>query len=375
MMDHLKSFSLPSQGAIALFPTRERHHRLGTTTPTVAVPAVNLPFIAQLKRYNKERSTQRFSGETFDCGICLDTLKGVGCLQIRQCAHVFCAPCLTDYFNMCITEGTVGNVHCPDLECSAARVKAVAAAEAAEAAADENAGDEVAHHSRMNLPGDIDLEELKEIVGPDQAQRFVTLKRKQILEADPSAIACPRLPCQAPVLRNPNEAYAKLRECQECGFNFCAFCRRTYHGPTDCELRSEPNAAVVLRYLEANEVDQKMLRRQYGAAALLKMVAKHEEDEKNTAWLKENTTSCPMCKSATEKSEGCNKMVCGKVRGIAFLFRTTWRRPLSLTSSSPSATRNSVIGAALTWTMLTHTTTSTIEQALASAGSSTCRST
>lgn len=65
-----------------------------------------------------ETSTQqtRFSQTSYNCEICLTSIKGARCVPL-SCSHVFCRPCLEEFWNLCIAEGDVGRVGCPDAIC------------------------------------------------------------------------------------------------------------------------------------------------------------------------------------------------------------------------------------------------------------------
>lgn len=58
----------------------------------------------------------QFTQNSYPCSICLSSLKGSKCIQL-SCNHVFCRPCLEDFWKMCIAEGDVSRVGCPDPEC------------------------------------------------------------------------------------------------------------------------------------------------------------------------------------------------------------------------------------------------------------------
>ena len=58
----------------------------------------------------------RFSETSYSCEICLTSIKGARCLRLA-CSHVFCRSCLEDFWKLCIKEGDVGRVGCPDPEC------------------------------------------------------------------------------------------------------------------------------------------------------------------------------------------------------------------------------------------------------------------
>lgn len=282
MIDLLKHSALPSTGPLHLYPTKTSSGGAGSNSFDSS-----MPLRIQLKRFDREQSNSIFSSSTFHCSICLEGIKGRHCLRLQRCHHIFCSPCLTDYFSLCISEGLVRNVHCPDPECSTARSKASPST------------------PPQDLPGSLDATELQAIVGPDLSARYVELEQKQRLESDPSVMSCPRASCQAPVLKDPDERFAKLRECSACGFTFCAFCKRTYHGlHTPCQ----DSNSIVSGYLEADEVEQSKIEAKYGASLIQRLVKQHQEDQANEDWFGDNTTICPGCSQRIEKSEGCNKV-------------------------------------------------------------------
>lgn len=50
---------------------------------------------------------------------------------------------------------------------------------------------------------------------------------------DPTIIHCPVAACQAPVMKptdvDQESGWGRLRQCSQCFFSFCAFCRRTWY--------------------------------------------------------------------------------------------------------------------------------------------------
>ncbi|KAI6152860.1 hypothetical protein EDD17DRAFT_1634204 [Pisolithus thermaeus] len=103
--------------------------------------------------------------------------------------------------------------------------------------------------------------------------------------------------CQEPVLRaktDDESVWAGVRECHSCGYSFCSFCKRTWHGPhTPCP---EPvTSKIVLAYLATSEDGQIRLEQHYGRASLQRMERQHQENEENRKWLESSTTKCPGC--------------------------------------------------------------------------------
>lgn len=69
-----------------------------------------------LKAYDMLTKSTQFSQNVYPCAICLTSVKGSKCVQLF-CGHIFCRPCLEDFWGLCIAEGEVGRVGCPDPEC------------------------------------------------------------------------------------------------------------------------------------------------------------------------------------------------------------------------------------------------------------------
>ena len=69
-----------------------------------------------LEDYNSSAEAARFSQNSFECEVCLTTIKGARCIMLL-CLHVFCRSCLDDFWGLCIREGDVSRVGCPDPGC------------------------------------------------------------------------------------------------------------------------------------------------------------------------------------------------------------------------------------------------------------------
>jgi E3 ubiquitin-protein ligase RNF14 len=238
-----------------------------------------------------------FAQNKFDCQICLSTVRGAKCLRLN-CNHIFCRPCLTEFWSLCITEGDVDRVTCADPEC----VK-------------ENRS--------------ITEDEVLRVVTAAEAQRWKTLKRKRALERDPGLVYCPmafcQAPCPSPVEQQKMERdtsalddvtmrreYISLRTCDSCEFSFCILCKRAWHSIAPCS--SDITSLFLEQYmtLEEGDPERLALERRFGKAQLVKLVAKLQEDEENRKWLARSTTKCPNCSCFVEKSYGCSHMTCSR---------------------------------------------------------------
>ena len=76
-------------------------------------PGLLLPI---LQKFDTSTQAARFSANSFECQVCLTSIKGARCVMLT-CGHVFCRSCLEDFWKLCIKEGDVGRVGCPDPAC------------------------------------------------------------------------------------------------------------------------------------------------------------------------------------------------------------------------------------------------------------------
>lgn len=255
----------------------------------VSVPA---DLRLELLDFDQKAKRRKFESGTFDCGICLEPKKGKDCHRLMMCGHVFCVPCLQDFYNNCITEGDVDSVKCIDPGCG------------------KNTTPGEAPRKKRRRDQTLNPSELLQIpIQPDQVKRYVQLKRKKKLESDKTTIYCPRQWCQgaARSKKHPKptdllhdfssdsdpegeaqekstdpEAIAlsaRLAVCEDCDFAFCCVCKKSWHG-------------------------------EWGHCAPRRTKEMEEEEKRTMAYLKHFSTPCPTCAAPAQKSHGCNHMIC-----------------------------------------------------------------
>lgn len=131
------------------------------------------PLSTQLATFDRTSKGATFAAGTYDCSLCLSTLKGRHCTSLacgRSCT--FCTPCLRSYFTLLITEGLVRSVCCPSEECTKDRL----------AWEKQWAGKEGSAEAG-GRPGEVSEEELKGVVEDEMVERWRRLKEKQRWEA------------------------------------------------------------------------------------------------------------------------------------------------------------------------------------------------
>ncbi|MCJ1248272.1 translation termination inhibitor protein itt1 [Trapelia coarctata] len=265
--------------------------------------------------YDLKARRAKFEQETFECGVCLEPKKGAACHRLLLCSHVFCIACLQDFYNACITEGDVANVKCLALNCG-------------------KETNTVAHDAarprkrKRKVDRTLDPSELLQIpLEQETVQRYVKLKRKNLLESDRTTVYCPRQWCQGaarskkhpkpgdtkveetsdsehekdqPPAYDPNSGEDKLPPpserlaiCEDCSFAFCKVCKASWHG----------EFAVCFP------------RRQHELTA---------EEKASLEYLRKYSTACPTCDARCQKTMGCNHMICFKCNSHFCYLCSAW---------------------------------------------------
>jgi E3 ubiquitin-protein ligase RNF14 len=261
---------------------------------------------------------EKFERETFECGVCLEPKKGINCHRMLLCSHVFCVPCLQDFYNTCISEGDVDSVKCMAPECGKEQKENMAIVH----------DSPVGRMRRKKQDRTINPSELLQIpLEQEMVQRYVFLKRKKKLESDKTTVYCPRKWCQGAARSKkhpkPDDPMAdefgysddeeidtvefdpmgeeaqlppmadRVAICEDCGYAFCSVCKKGWHGEVArCSPRREAELTA--------------------------------EEKATEEYLKMYTTQCPTCKTACQKKLGCNHMICFQCRTHFCYLCSSW---------------------------------------------------
>ncbi|KKK24150.1 hypothetical protein P175DRAFT_0495157 [Aspergillus ochraceoroseus IBT 24754] len=270
-----------------------------------AIPGSEVRLPRELKiallDFNNKAEREKFEQETFECGICLEPKKGVHCHRLLLCSHVFCVPCLQDFYNTCITEGDVENVKCLAPGCGKENPPTASASGPVK---------KLRKHDRTLNPSEL----LQIPLEQETVQRYVFLKRKKKLEADKTTVYCPRQWCQGaarskkhPKPLDPmtdslessddeedSTVFDPLGDesqlppmadrvaiCEDCSYAFCCVCKKGWHGElVRCFPRREAELSA--------------------------------EEKATEEYLRLYTSPCPTCNAPCQKRMGCNHMKCFK---------------------------------------------------------------
>jgi E3 ubiquitin-protein ligase RNF14 len=261
---------------------------------------------------------EKFEQETFECGVCLEPKKGLNCHRMLLCSHVFCVPCLQDFYNTCITEGDVDSVKCMAPDCGKEQKENPAIIH----------DPPLRRKSRKKQDRTINPSELLQIpLEQEMVQRYVFLKRKKKLESDKTTVYCPRKWCQGAARSKkhpkPDDPMAddygdsddeendivefdpmgeeaqlppmadRVAICEDCGYAFCCVCQKGWHGEV---ARCSPKREAELT----------------------------AEEKATEEYLNMYTTQCPTCKTPFQKKLGCNHMICFQCRTHYCYLCSSW---------------------------------------------------
>ncbi|MCJ1321036.1 translation termination inhibitor protein itt1 [Xylographa vitiligo] len=268
--------------------------------------------------YDLKAKRAKFEQETFECEVCLEPKKGSVCHRLLLCSHVFCVACLQDFYNTCITEGDISSVKCLAPDCGKDAQRKVA-----------NTAQPTKRRRKFDRT--LDPSELLQIpLDQETVQRYVKLKRKNMLESDQTTVYCPRQWCQGAarskkypkagtkvsgeLSESENEDDAagaydkistqdklppsteKLAICEDCSFAFCSICKASWHG----------EFAVCFP------------RKQHELTA---------EEKASEEYLKKHSTACPTCDARCQKTMGCNHMICFRCKNHFCYLCSAWLDP------------------------------------------------
>ncbi|GMK54875.1 hypothetical protein CspeluHIS016_0114610 [Cutaneotrichosporon spelunceum] len=313
-------------------------HTLTLSTPPHLPPST---FHLLLKAHDTAIARADFEGTAFPCAVCFENRKGKKSVQLPKCGCIFCHSCLSSFWALAITEGTLENVACPSIGC----VKARAADKV-----DHTAG-AFAEQRADGIGPDI----VASVVGQEMADRWQMLSEKRLVDQNPEYTFCARKTCQAAVppdrpaagavaapraqakvirldIRRPdaennddeptfrhhlnsedvNTDWDNCRTCPKCKYTFCLVCRAVWHGVhTPCEFNDIE--AVVKEYLDGDADIRAAMEKRLGprgSEALHALIREHEREALFRQWVSNNAAKCPRCGASIQKSEGCNHMKC-----------------------------------------------------------------
>ncbi|KAG9351299.1 hypothetical protein JZ751_022543 [Albula glossodonta] len=218
--------------------------------------------LPQLLDFNEAQRQKVFDSKVYCCGICFSEKLGSSCLCFKECQHVYCRACMTEYFQIQIRDGNVQCLNCPEPKCTSVATPSQ---------------ELFARYDRLLLQSSLDL------------------------MAD--VVYCPRQMCHTAVMVEPDTT---MGICSSCQYAFCTLCKRGYHGLSHCRATADELRNLRDEYVSASVDGKKFLEQRYGKRVIQKAV----EESYSREWLDQNCKGCPRCGTNIQKVDGCNKMTC-----------------------------------------------------------------
>lgn len=283
----------------------------------------------QCLEFNDIQLQKEFDTCSFTCSICQGDYKGISCLKFDNCNHIFCKPCLHDFFKSIIIAGDIERIHCPDYVCTKEWVKKFESYSKLDVWIKNNY--EVEQIINTLLTPGISITILNKIFDDDQQliNRYYDLFKRSQFEfigklLPNRLVECPRVSCDEIIFRK--DLSDQLVICHKCGYAFCNRCCNSWHSKSVICKATKSNSnqywGVPLEdltsYISApkDSHDRKTLNSKYGRMVMIKAVNEYEMDLLFNKMLAENSTivKCPDCDIFIEKINGCNKICCTKCK-------------------------------------------------------------
>ncbi|TNN47273.1 E3 ubiquitin-protein ligase RNF14 [Liparis tanakae] len=183
--------------------------------------------LPQLLDFDEEQRQKAFDGKVFGCGICFVEKLGSHCLCFKECQHVYCKACMTEYFQIQIRDGNVQCLNCPEPKCT----------------------------SIATPP------QVKQLVDEELFARYDRLLLQSSLDLMADVVYCPRMSCATAVMVEPDST---MGICSACQYAFCTLCKLGYHGLSHCKIPAEELRNLRDEYLSATAVGKKFMEQRFG---------------------------------------------------------------------------------------------------------------
>lgn len=183
--------------------------------------------LPQLLDFDEAQRQRVFDSKVFCCGICFIEKLGSNCLCFKECQHVYCKACMSEYFKIQIRDGNVQCLNCPEPKCTSLATPL-----------------QVKQwyllinfrtHS-LELNQNLMLAfilQVKQLVDEELFARYDRLLLQSSLDLMADVVYCPRQSCGTAVMAEPDTT---MGICSACQYAFCTLCKLGYHGVSHCKL-------------------------------------------------------------------------------------------------------------------------------------------
>lgn len=160
---------------------------LSLSDPRAINGALSLNIKKLLINYNNEQHLTQFNKKDFICDICFEKYKGLQCIELKNCGHIYCKSCMQEHIHTKFFE-YIKIILCPTLDCNYK----------------------------------INVSDIKTLC-PNIFPQYEKLMVQVALDTMDDVIYCPKISCQYPVIRDLSDT-API--CPNCNYCFCIYCRK-----------------------------------------------------------------------------------------------------------------------------------------------------
>ncbi|CAL1688598.1 unnamed protein product [Lasius platythorax] len=85
--------------------------------PRAVNGALRLDLKKLLILYDREQHRKQFDNNFYTCHICFEEYRGLHCIELKNCRHIYCKSCMEEYIRIKVNEH-IKIILCPTLDCS-----------------------------------------------------------------------------------------------------------------------------------------------------------------------------------------------------------------------------------------------------------------
>lgn len=200
---------------------------------TVLLMDPRADLLPQLLDFDEAQRQRVFDSRVFCCGICFVEKLGSNCLCFKECQHVYCKACMTEYFQIQIRDGNVQCLNCPEPKCTSLATPSQVFVIYESVQLKSNSP------YRQHLPCFPFLSafmfQVKQLVDEELFARYDRLLLQSSLDLMADVVYCPRQSCATAVMMEPDTT---MGICSACQYAFCTLCKLGYHGVSHCKIRA-----------------------------------------------------------------------------------------------------------------------------------------
>lgn len=190
--------------------------------------------LPQLLDFDEAQRQKVFDSKVFCCAICFVEKLGSNCLCFKECQHVYCKACMTEYFQIQIRDGNVQCLNCPEPKCTSLATPLQVRKLLSRCVCMYYIQQFPYPAVVMNhFPPFVFISQVKQLVDEELFARYDRLLLQSSLDLMADVVYCPRQSCGTAVMVEPDTT---MGICSACQYAFCTLCKLGYHGLSGCKI-------------------------------------------------------------------------------------------------------------------------------------------